>query len=383
MPELPWTHSVRALACAAVVIWHGFLTVVPSDPTDGQRLFSLPLGALARIGVVVFVLLSGYLLGRHWGAGSGRGGFEREGLGATFGRYMARRTWRIVVPYWAALVLVLAAMLLLGLDRAEGSHWDTGLPLTWWRATADFLLISDLVGQVPISHQLWTVPVEYHLYLLAPVVVVLRRRAVVLLAAFALTLGILFALAHFHAPYFLFAFMAAFWAGVRRQTYSDAGLVATVRLLAPVAALSLLLVAVVVAWSPLSQSTGRYFVLDALVSPVFLVWLMHRDVAGRSSMLIRALSWRWLRWLGQRSYSHYLTHAVALEVLWRFAVRPLDLSGDLADLSIMVGGGYLVSLMVAVAFHRAVELPSARRSAGVAAFAPRSAPAHRVGSEVS
>lgn len=378
MPTLPWMDSIRALACATVIFWHGFLTIVPADPTSRQQLVSLPLGAAARESVVVFVILSGYLLGRHW-----RGGFAADDMGSKFRTYMVRRTWRMVPPYWAALALALVLMLVFGLDKAQGTHWDSGLPLTWWRVTADFLMINDLLGQVPVSHQLWTVPIEFHLYLMAPLVIVLRRRALVLLFGAGLTLLVVFALPHFHAPFFVFAFIAAFWAGARRQIHEGSRVRDTIGLMSPVVGLSLLLAAVVVAASPLPQSTGRYFVLDAIVSPIFLAWIFHRDVAGGRSVLIRILNWRWLRWLGQRSYSHYLVHAVIIEMLWRFVVRPLDLPGDAINIWAMVVFGYLASLAVAMAFYRAVELPTARKSSRAGVARPALVRADRVSSEAS
>lgn len=378
MPTLPWMDAIRGVACGIVITWHAFLTIVPADPTRGQQIFSLPFGAMARECVVVFVMLSGYLLGRHW-----RGGFSQDDLGEKFRTYMLRRTWRMVPPYWAALALAVVLMLLFGLDRAQGSHWDAGLPLTWWRVTVDFLMISDIVGQVPVSHQLWTVPIEYHLYLMAPLVILFRRRWLVLLFGLALTLLVVFALPHFHAPYFVFAFIAAFWLGVRRQSHDGSRLSDTIRLMTPVIGLSLLLVVVVATLASLPQSTGRYFVLDALAGPVFLAWIFHADVSRSRSILIRILSWRWLRWLGQISYSHYLVHAVVLEMVWRFAVRPLDLVGDSANIWAMVVAGYAGSLVVAVAFYRAVELPTARKSSRIGVSRQRLAPTDRVSSEAS
>lgn len=378
MPTLPWMDSIRAIACAAVIVWHCFLTIVPTAPTASQQIVSLPLGAAAREAVVVFVILSGYLLGRHW-----RGGFSRDDLGGKFRTYMLRRTWRMVPSYWAALALAVVLMLVFGLDQAQGSHWDSGLPLTWWRVTVDFLMLSDIVGQVPVSHQLWTVPIEYHLYLMAPLVVLFRRRWIVLLFGVGLTLLVVFALPHFHAPFFIFAFIAAFWVGVRRQTHDEARLVDTLRVMAPIIALSVLLAVVVSTAASLPQSTTRYFVLDAIAGPVFLAWVLYADVSGSRSLLVRFLSWRWLRWLGQRSYSHYLVHAVIVELVWRFAVRPLDLPGDTVNIWAMVAAGYAGSLVVAVGFYRAVELPTALRSSRVGTPRKPSTPIDRVTSEAS
>lgn len=352
--------SIRAIACAVVIFWHGFLTIVPSDPSSGQRIVSFPLGVAAREAVITFVVLSGYLLGRHW-----KGGFDHTNVGSKFRIYMVRRTWRIVPAFWAGLTAAILAMLLLGLDKPEGTHWDTGLPLTPERVVANYLMVTDVLGQVPLSHQLWTVPVEYHLYLLAPLIILVRRRSLALLLGVAVCLLTVFTLPDYHAPFFIFAFFAAFWAGVERQTHIDGRLAGSVKLLWPIVVLSLLLLAVVAVAQPLPTSTARYFCADALVMPVFLIWLFNSDVTASRGPLVRALGWRPLRWLGQRSYSHYLIHGFVVEVVWRFGVRPLDLPGDTRNIIAMMVAGYALSLVAGVVLYQLVERPTALKASRV------------------
>jgi peptidoglycan/LPS O-acetylase OafA/YrhL len=368
--------SVRALACAAVIVWHAFLTVVPQAPSPGQALVALPLGAVAREAVVVFVVLSGYLLGRHW-----RGGFTRDDLGTTFRTYMLRRTWRMVPPYWAALVFAAAAILALGLGDPRGTHWDHSLPLTWERFAVDALMISDVVGQVPISHQLWTVPIEFHLYLAAPLIVLLRTRWAALALGSAATVAVAVSMPYFHAPYFVFAFVVAFWVGVRRQSVATRSPWSLAALLAPAAALSVILALVITVWGGLPQSTGRYFVLDAFVAPVFTWWIVVSDVTASRSWLIRLLDLRPLRWLGRLSYSHYLTHAVMIELTWRWVVEPVGWVSDSANIWAMIVLGYALSLVVAVGFYRAIELPSMRISRRIGAAKRRVGPPVHIGSD--
>jgi peptidoglycan/LPS O-acetylase OafA/YrhL len=74
-----------------------------------------------------------------------------------------------------------------------------------------------------------------------------------------------------------------------------------------------------------------------------------------------------LRWLGSRSYSTYLVHALVIEILWRFAVEPLHLTGQAAHLGILIPLSVALSLVVGDVVFRAVELPSSRRAAAVGA----------------
>ncbi len=349
-PPLHWTDGVRAVACLLVLWWHALLTVVPSDPTDAQRLLVLPLGAAARASVLVFIVLSGYLLGRHW----------RPGIR----RYLVRRSWRLLPTYWAAVTMTVLAMAFLGLRHASGSHWDTGLPFTWSRTLADYLLITDVTGEVPLSHQLWTIPVEFHLYFLAPLVVILWRRSWLLATAAVGTLALVVALPDYPAPFFLFAFMSAFWLGVRRQALTSATRADVARALAPVAAVGLAVGVLGHVLGTLTESQGRYFLLDALVAPLVLAGLLWGDVTAPHARSLRWLAIRPLAWIGNRSYSIYLVHGLVLELVWRALVRHLGLAESPA-VGLMMLLGTIGSLAVGLALYVAVERPTARRSAAV------------------
>ncbi|QIK75215.1 acyltransferase family protein [Nocardioides piscis] len=349
-PPLPWTDGIRALACLCVVWWHALLTVVPSDPTAAQRLLVLPLGGAARASVLVFIVLSGYLLGRHW----------RPGLR----RYLVRRSWRLLPPYWATVALTVVAMAFLGLRNASGSHWDSGLPFTWERVAADLLLITDFTGEVPLSHQLWTIPVEFHLYFLAPLIVLLWRPRWLLAVAALGTLAVVLLAPQHPAPFFVFAFMAAFFSGVRRQQLTSATPVVVLRLLAPLAAVGLAVGVVGFAAGTLGESQARYYLLDAAVAPLVLGLLLWGDLCAPHAAPLRWLTVRPLAWVGTRSYSIYLVHGLVLELVWRALVRPLDLTDSPAIGTVAVLGT-VASLAAGLALYLAVERPSARRSAAV------------------
>lgn len=343
-----------------VIMWHAFLTVTPSDPTQGQQRFSLPLGVSARETLVLFVLLSGYLLGRHW-----PGGFAREAMWPKFKLYVLRRTWRIVPAFWAAVTLTILAMLFLGLRHPEGTHWDEGLPLTWLRAMANYLMITDFWNQVPLSHPHWTVPMEFHLYLLAPLIVLVRKQWLAMGLAVLVSLLAVFVLKDYHAPYFPFAFVAAFWAGVKRQSDTGVTLSSSLKVTwpAPVLSIGLMLVIATLGSGVLEPSTRNYFVADTLVGAVALPWMYWTDVADRRTPLVRFLRLRAFRWLGDRSYSIYLVHAVVLELLWRNIVRPLDIVGATPNITVLTPIALVASVLVGVVFFALIERPTARKSA--------------------
>ncbi len=113
------------------------------------------------MGVDIFFVLSGFLIGRQVLAPLARG----EGL--SFGAFYARRAWRIL----PAFVAVLAVYLLFP-DWREAP----GMAPWWQFATFTFNLLVDYGTQQAFSHA-WSLCVEEHFYLVFPALAVwLTRR---------------------------------------------------------------------------------------------------------------------------------------------------------------------------------------------------------------
>lgn len=361
LPSLDVTDGVRGSACLLVIAWHAVLTVIPSDPTPTQQLFTLPLGVGARTGLTIFIVMSGLLLGRHW-----VGGWSSQGWLSKSWVYTRRRLWRLLPTYWVALAFVIACMLWLGLSEPGGTHWDTGLPLTPERVLTNVLLITDVTFEVPLSHQFWTVAVELHLYVLGPLIVLVASRFGAVAIGFATTALIVLFAPEFHAPYFPFIFVVSFWVGMKRQTTTTASARETLAIVWPVLVASAALLVLAVAAGTLPPSTGNYFVTDAIFAPLMLWWLAHCDFSGRRDRVARLLLRRPFVWIGHRSYSLYLMHAVALELTWRFVMVPIGADGRTAFVIVLLcvlGTG--LSFVLALALYQWVELPTARRSAAV------------------
>ena len=113
-----------------------------------------------------------------------------------------------------------------------------------------------------------------------------------------------------------------------------------------------------VAFSNLAASI--WFSLKPLVDPLvglatatLLVQLTRSSVSGQRSRALSLLESRPLVGLGHFSYSLYLTHLPVLAVIY-FALRPLGFSASTLSL-VLLAAGALSSLVVAYAFHVAIE----------------------------
>lgn len=354
---LPWTTGVRGVSCAAVVSYHALLTAVP-DHAEGvvEHLFVLGLALSARLGVLCFILLSGYLLGRHW-----MGGFETPGIWRKYWKFILRRTVRLLPPFYAVLILVVLAMAYLGLDQARHTHWDTGLPFTWQRALTTFTMTTDLLNQVPLSHQLWTVPLEYHLYLLAPFIVLCRSPRILAIASAVAVFSLVLLDPGFTAPFFVASFVAAFWTGLRRQSISIVNVRSAICIATSVIVIAAVLSPIAFFDKNLNVTERHYIVPEAVFAVMFLPWLFYRDVMGGSDLLHRIVDMRFTRWLGQISYSLYLVHGLILELTWRAVISP-NIHSHLGRVVAVMLLGALMSVLAAVAVYQLIERPSERAS---------------------
>lgn len=343
------------MAALFVVVHHIYLTAAPGTVVDGAAepgpvLHAFGFLALGHFAVTVFIVLSGWSLALqvrdHGGIAGGARGF------------FARRFWRIVPTFWIALGASTVVTLLF-LHEPTGTHWDTVLPFDATSTGRSALLLGDIWpgGGVP-NHAYWSIPVEAHIYLLFPVLILaLRYCRPFLLAtgAVALSLVALVALvmvdttlARTLAPVYYGSFVLAAVAALRGVRPVGVQVI-VLRLTVLAVAVGMLVVCEVRGPMALLQ---RAQLVDLAVAGATTAALL---LATREESRIRqVLSARGLVVLGVMAYSIYLIHAPVVQLVWQVVVRPLHLDATGQFIALLVPA-LLACLAVAGAFFLAVE----------------------------
>jgi peptidoglycan/LPS O-acetylase OafA/YrhL len=346
--RVPWLDGVRGAAATFVVLHHIWLTTWPAFPRDTGPWW---LGWLlyGHMAVAVFIVVSGFSLALAPMRNGGR-------LSGGVKRFLSRRAWRILPAYWAALILsVLITQVLL--------QPEAGIAAIGRTLAVHGLLLQDVVGSQTPNGALWSIAVEWQIYFVFPLILLVGRRtghgtAVVTTAAVVLVVheiaglgGVLAKLNHL-TPQFLALFALgslAVWVGGGDRAQ---------RLRAPLAAVTLATVGGFVALA-LTQGSewmvAQFFWMDLLFG-VGVAALMH---AGGFAPLRRVLASRIALFLGLFSYSIYLIHDPIVSVLNRYAFGPLGLS-PLATFGLFIVVGLPVILALCYGFHLMFEAPFLR-----------------------
>jgi peptidoglycan/LPS O-acetylase OafA/YrhL len=348
--RLDFVDGIRALAALFVVLHHVYLSVYPGFPTNTGSAVLTPL-MYGHFGVAVFIVVSGFSLGlapakRGWHIG--RGGYWM---------FMRRRAWRILPPYWAALAVSVALVAVVGIRTHD--------PLSWKGVATHFFLVQDAVeGRTP-NGAFWSIAVEWQLYWVFPLLLLMRRLwgPVVLTAAavFAVvSVGVagdhgggvavdkLLGLSPQLGALFVFGLVAAAITsrpaapGTRRWC----GVLALAAGVASIAAC---------AWLGTVRAATDLYWLDLVVGAA-MAFCLAFTVGAATSRTRRALEWRPLLSVGRFSYSLYLVHAPLLILAWVYVVGPLDLPSG-AKLAMMMGLVVPAVVAVSYGFFVAVERP--------------------------
>ena len=267
--------GVRGLLALYVVVHHCWLLSFPGYPANTGPAWTGWL-TYGRFAVVAFIVLSGFSLGlapaaRGWRLDSLRG-------------YTVRRAWRILPPYWAALVLSWVII-----PPTASSVWVYGL------------LLQDVFDEPSPNGALWSIAVEAMLYLAFPALVWLRRRigAVATLAISLIPLVVLgpatgTGYARELAPLFTLGMLAA---GVRSHRIRWDWLA-----LAAVTPVLVLVFARGSVWA-----AANFWWLDLALGPAIALTLI-AVAHQRPGWALTTLDSPPLRSLGGFSYSLYLIH---------------------------------------------------------------------------
>jgi peptidoglycan/LPS O-acetylase OafA/YrhL len=293
--------GIRGLAALYVVFYHIFLRAWSGYPGANHAPFWATLLSYGRGAVAMFIVLSGFSLG----LGPARSGWQFKSI-ATYAR---RRAWRILPPYWAALVFsLLVSWYVLA---QPGSAVPNGKSVVVYG-----LLVQDVFAVGSPNRAFWSIAIEAQLYVLLPLLLLLVRRVsapamVGLVAAIVVTIGVL-------GPH---------------VALMNTALVKFTPDLAVLFAVGLLAAGIVTAGERARSRPWAGYALAAAVPPIVLmvvrgsVWsyfnLFWLDLAwapaigcflaavavSRPRFVVRFLNSRMPRSLGSCSYSLYLTHA--------------------------------------------------------------------------
>lgn len=358
--RLAYLDGLRAVAAAYVVMFHAVIGFSAQDLTGAWRLLRRTF-AFGHEAVAIFIVLSGYCLMLPVVRK------QPEHYAVELGRFLRRRAFRILPPYFAALagsVVLLAAFA--RLRSPSGTIWDDSLPgLELHPIVSHLLLVHNWskASAYQINGPLWSVASEWQIYFFFPLLLLPVWRRFGLLGSLA-TAGVVgyaplsFApeAAMVAIPWYLLLFsfgMAAAAIGFSQQA-------STLRLRREVrwglVCGSLWLTCLVAS----TAAAGAWFrhkplvdLLIGLATLALLVYLTERARSHERGYLLRLLESKALVGLGHFSYSLYLTHLPVLAVCY-FWLRSIDCSGVTLALGLLALGS-TASLVAAYAFHVAVE----------------------------
>ena len=157
----------RALAACWVMLFHLNGMVGPkviAIHVASVEIELHPLMTMGWVGVILFFVLSGFLLTTHL-----LEALSRPNTEGVLVRYFAARVRRVFPAYWAQLALLLAGSLWL---RHAMPDWAHFLPLH-----AFMLHNFTEASSFAINPVYWTLPIEFGFYLCLPAVAQLLRRA--------------------------------------------------------------------------------------------------------------------------------------------------------------------------------------------------------------
>ena len=343
--------GIRGLAALFVVVNHIYLRAWPGYPETHAPFWAAGF-IYGRFAVVVFIVVSGFSLS----IAPARKGW-RLGSAAEFAR---RRAWRILPPYWAALVF---SLLMTWFVVAQ-----PGWPVPTARSVfVNGALLQDVFIAPSPNRTFWSIAIEAQLYVLFPLLILAMRRLHPLamlggVAAPVLTLGLLGS-AHIGLAENLLTQYTPDLAVLFAIGVAAAGILRTadgrrdlpwhwfaVGLAVPVLALIALRGSV---WT-----IDNFFWVDMALGPA-IACLLIAVATERPRSAVRLLDARPLRSLGSFSYSLYLTHAPIVIAVYYGVLRGWVAAGTP---TFLVTGAICVPLTLVFArvFAEVFELPFQR-----------------------
>lgn len=273
-PRMQWLDSLRALAAVLVLVSHIGIALRPEFAAWEWSTFNV-----GHVGVVLFFLISGYIIPRSLSGG------QRQ--------FWARRALRLLPLYW----LVLAYQL------ASADYWPSAGQLA-----ANLAMVPDLAGAPAYVPGAWTLGIELVWYGLAAALVRLQLAQHYLgiwaaLAALGLFADGVYPILTATVPPPLASYLPIFWAGYVIERWASGRAPAWLAWGMLVATLALVTV----------PPPPRGLLLWA--NEPGHIWPRVLAFAVFGAVVLWGRSWRWPRWLvwsGERCYGIYLIHGLVI-----------------------------------------------------------------------
>jgi peptidoglycan/LPS O-acetylase OafA/YrhL len=371
--------GLRAIAAVSVVAYHSWLYTLPTVTAAHRAALSDRVLHEFRLGLVLFFVLSGFLLYRPWV----RAALEGK-QGPRVRSYLLRRAARILPAYYLAVAGSIA--LLWSLRGATGVRLPAGGDL--WTFAVFAQNFSDATA-LKLDPPLWTLAVEVSFYLALPLLGWLALRSRRSGRARQLAVPLAFLLLGFAYNRAIDG-GAAIWPTKvlpAMAQYFAIGMLAAVlahgRSLRPRVAYALLaggalLVAADAWWAAAaairgSHGTVLHVIRDAPAAAGFACIVAVAACAARPPRVLAAPP---VAWMGRVSYGIYLWHVPLLLVLRAHGALPLSPAGALVvvlpiAVTIAAVSWYAVEQPLQERARRATRRPTRQVAAGAA---PAAAP---------
>lgn len=350
--RLAYIDSLRALTAIYVVmghisgeIWPGLYNIHPPS----NMAVVLQCMMFGHYAVALFIIISGFCLMLP----VLRNNMELRGGVKSF--YL-KRAKRILPPYYFSLGLSLL-LIIFFIGHKTQTHWDCSLPITWQSIATHILLIHDFIQTGgAINHVLWSIAVEWHIYILFPILIILWRKLGPLAIVFA-TLMISFLVAYKLADtsyagitaqflgLFVLGMLAAsicygqeaMWYRIRKAPWCIISIL-----------LGLLFLRCIRHWG--NSGLPNDMVMGLLGGSVLIA------ACNSTNIFARILDWKPLVAVGSYSYSLYLTHAPFIQLIWQYGIHPLHQSRTVEFILLAVLGMPII-IAVAYIFYLFCEKP--------------------------
>ncbi|WP_426572100.1 acyltransferase family protein [Aquihabitans sp. McL0605] len=366
--RLACVDQMRGLAALYVALYHALLVQWPNG--EARPAWYLRWADFGHVAVAIFIVLSGYSLALGIARRSDRSA-------GPYGRFMAKRAYRLLPPYWVALF---GSILLLALAPHSSRPSAATAADTWSKGPVPFrsipvfgLLLQDVFRVPSPNSPLWSIAVEWHLYFIFPVLILLGvRYGMGRLVAAGLVVGVGLHVAVVNTslaattPHFLalFCFGIASAFAVAGRTASGRAGPAGPR----------------VGWAMMGLAFGAFVLFhqwevigDVLAGALVAGALFVLGTAAERPAPAGRERFRWLASVGLISYSLYLIHSPTEKVVWELFVSKLGLA-PVPAFAVLAVLGIGASLLAARLLFVLVEQPSLRRAHQVGAPPPKVAP---------